>query len=42
MIKCGIMINAGLVVPTIVSACIHRTDDGSIRLNAQWEVTSNK
>ena len=42
MIKCGIMINVGLVVPIIVSACIHRPDDGSIRLNAQWEVTSNK
>ena len=43
MIKCAVVINSGLVyIPTIVRACIRRTDDGSIWLNAQWEVTSNK
>ena len=37
------MVNSGLVyVPTIVNACVYRNDDGSRRLNAQWEVTSNK
>ena len=43
MMKCGIMSKAGLVyVPTIVSACIRWSDDGSIGFNAQWAVTSNK
>lgn len=37
-----LIVDIGLVyVPTIVSACVFKTDDAAAKLNVQWKVLTN-